>query len=60
MLHFSHREPNLTKVSLTNSISERELNGIQYLAGYVVFKLLKKLKNVKNAIHQKISILSEY
>ena len=58
VLHFSHREPHLTKVSHTNPISERELNGLQYLACYVVFKQLKKLKNVKNAIHQKSSILS--
>ena len=40
-LHFSHRQHNLTKISHTNPISERELNGLQYLAGYVVFKLLK-------------------
>ena len=43
VLHFSHREPNLTnlkvKVSHTNLISARELNGLQYLAGYVAFKL---------------------
>ena len=40
-LHFPHRQPNLTKVSHTNPINERKLNGLQYLAGYVVFKLLK-------------------
>ena len=42
MLHFSHKELNATKLSHTNPISEREHNGLQYLAGYVVFKLLKK------------------
>ena len=50
VLQFSHREPTLTKVSDTYPIIEGELNGLQYLAGYVAFKLLKKLKNVKNAI----------
>ena len=40
-LHFSHRQHNLTKISHTNLISERELNGLQYSAGYVLFKLLK-------------------
>ena len=47
MLHFSHREPNLTKVSHINPISEKELNRLQYLAGYVVFKLLKKTEKCK-------------
>ena len=61
VLHFSHKEPNSTKLSHTNPISEREHNGLQYLAGYVVFKLLKKKKkNVKNTIHLKTSILSPY
>ena len=60
VLYFSHRECNLTKVSHTNPISEKELKGLQDLPGYVEFKLLKKLKNIKNAIHLKTSILSEY
>ena len=47
VLHFSHREPNLTKVSHINPISEKELNRLQYLAGYVVFKLLKKTEKCK-------------
>ena len=41
-LHFLHKEPNSKKVSHTKLISKREHNGLQYLAGYVVFKLLKK------------------
>ena len=46
VLHFSHKEPNSTKVSHTYPIGEREHNGLQYLAVYAVFKLLKKkLKN---------------
>ena len=47
VLHFSHNEPNSTKLSHTNPISERENNGLQYLAGYVVFKLLKKTERCK-------------
>ena len=47
VLHFSHKEPNSTKLSHTNPISEREHNGLQYLAGYVVFKLLKKIERCK-------------
>ena len=47
VLNFSHREPNLTKVSHTNPISEKELNGMQYLAGYVVSKLFKKIEKCK-------------
>ena len=42
VLHFSHKEPNSTKVSHIKPFSEREHSGLQYLAGYVVFKLLKK------------------
>ena len=30
------------------SLSERELHGLQYLAGYVVSNLMKKVKNDKN------------
>ena len=47
VLHFSQKEPNSTKLSHTNPISEREHNGLQYLAGYVVFKLLKKIEKCK-------------
>ena len=47
VLHFSHKEPNSTKLSYTNPISDREHNGLQYLAGYVVFKLLKKIEKCK-------------
>ena len=47
VLRFSQREPNLTKVSHTSPISEREVNGLQYLAGYIVFKLLKKMEKCK-------------
>ena len=47
VLHFSLREPNLTKVSHTNPIHERELNELQYLAGYVLFSLLKKTEKCK-------------
>ena len=47
VLHFSHKEPNSTKLFHTNPISEREHNGLQYLAGYAVFKLLKKIEKCK-------------
>ena len=60
VLHFSHIEPNSTKLFHTHPISERKHNELQYLAGYVAFKLLrKKLKNVMNAIYLKTSILSQ-
>lgn len=41
-LHFLHKEPNSKKVSQTKLTSKREHNGLQYLAGYVIFKRLKK------------------
>ena len=47
VLYFSHKEPNSTKLSHTNPISVREHNELQYLAGYVVFKLLKKIEKCK-------------
>ena len=42
------------------SLSERELHGLQYLAGYVVSNLMKKVKHDKNYILWKTKIYCQF
>ena len=42
------------------SLSERELHGLQYLAGYVVSNFMKKVKNDKIIVLWKIKIYCQF
>ena len=57
---FSHRDSNLTKVSPTNPVSERELSGLQCLAGYVVFNKFQKIEKCKECNSSEDQYTSEY